>query len=295
MADGEWGGVQFRVATADSNLPNQTGNTQLTFSYGGWQQARGATLRKADDGKTHGNRFYMEGSIEFLDAPGEWHLDSSTHVLSIIPPAEVVEVLLDNNENRADALNAGLHMDLVATQTDSLFAFLGADSATDRVEHIVLANMTFTSTSAQYFLPHEETSGGDYAIHRGGAIFAENASMLELVGNTVEHIGGNAVFLSNSVRNITVHENVFRFLGTSGVSLVGRTAGAMMDARDGEAMVGAGAGVGAATAYAFNSSGGVGDSGGAGVDNLVRLPRVRCAFSANSYIGGCDWFPRLLA
>ena len=56
----------------------------------------------------------------------------------------------------------------------------------------------------------------------------------------MEHIGGNGVFLSNSVKNCSVRGNRFRFLGTSGVSLVGRTGGAMMDGRDGEAMAAAG-------------------------------------------------------
>jgi hypothetical protein len=47
-----------------------------------------------------------------------------------------------------------------------------------------------------------------------------------------------------------VADNYFRYLGTSGVLLVGRTGGAMMDARDGEAMAAAG-----------------------GTDNGVRLPK----------------------
>ena len=58
---------------------------------------------------------------------------------------------------------------------------------------------------------------------------AENASSLQIVGNTIEHVGGNGVFLSNSVDNVTVSENYFRFLGTSGVLLAGRTGAAMMD------------------------------------------------------------------
>ena len=81
---------------------------------------------------------------------------------------------------------------------------------------------------------------------------AENASFLTLQGNDLLHVGGNAVFLSNSVSNVTVRQNRFSFLGTSGVSVVGRTGASMMDARDGEAMAAAG-----------------------GLDNGVRLPMVR--------------------
>jgi hypothetical protein len=144
-------------------------------------------------------------------------------------------------------------------------------------------------------MPHEETSGGDYAIARSAAIVAENASSLVIRRNDLEHLGGNGIFLSNSVKNVTIADNYFRYytittvhslytrytlaihslcahptlaihspcthctltvhslysyLGTSGVLLVGRTGGAMMDARDGEAMLAAG-----------------------GVDNGVRLPK----------------------
>jgi hypothetical protein len=45
------------------------------------------------------------------------------------------------------------------------------DPNTSQVE-----NLTLTHTSASYFLPHEETSGGDYAIARSAAIVAENAT-----------------------------------------------------------------------------------------------------------------------
>ena len=66
------------------------------------------------------------------------------------------------------------------------------------------------------------------------------------------HIGGNAVFLSNSVRNTTVSSNLFEYLGTSGVAVQGKTGSAMMDGRDGEAM---------AAMY------------GPAADNGVRLPK----------------------
>ena len=230
MADGEWGGVQFRASNA-TKLPN--GDTVLGFSEGGWQQARGASLH-AYDGHL-GNRYYMEGSIEFLDDESEWHFDPETRRLTIVAPPDAT----------AASIAA---MPLVLTQTDTVLSFAGAEDG--RVQHLVVANLTVAHTSAQHFLPHEETSGGDYAITRGGAISVENASSLLFQGNDLRHIGGNGVCLSNSVSNVSVRQNRFSFLGTSGVVIVGRTGNAMMDARDGEAMAAAG-----------------------GSDNGVRLPR----------------------
>jgi len=125
--------------------------------------------------------------------------------------------------------------ELLLTQVDRLFELVGEDE--NRVRNIAFANLTLAYTSAQFFKPHEESSGGDYAIHRGGAIFMENAHNVTVVGNTLEHIGGNAIFLSNAVADVRVSSNLFRFIGTSGVSLVGRTGNALSDGRDGEAIV----------------------------------------------------------
>ena len=57
--------------------------------------------------------------------------------------------------------------------------------------------------------------------------------------------------LSASVRGVNVTANVFRWLGTSGVAVQGKTGDAMMDGRDGERMTAA---------------------HGVGADNGVRLP-----------------------
>jgi hypothetical protein len=96
MADGEWGGCQFRVKKRSYKVTSalDNGRTEaepeaaaaaaaaaaadpvLHFSHGGFQQARGARLGPGwgsypghPDGRA-GNRYYMEGSIEFLDHEG---------------------------------------------------------------------------------------------------------------------------------------------------------------------------------------------------------------------------------
>ena len=48
--------------------------------------------------------------------------------------------------------------ELVLTQTDTLFEFVGESSdVADRVTNLVFANLSFSHTSAQFFRPHEET------------------------------------------------------------------------------------------------------------------------------------------
>ena len=150
MADGEWGGTQFQVASA---TVSKGANPILNFSMGGFQQARTAML-------TQGNRYYMEGSVEFLDEQGEWYFNRNTSELLVFPPTGL-------------SLSAET-TEIVLTQTDTLFELTGsASDSGKRVEHITFSNLSFAFTSAQFFRPHEETSGGDYATHRSGAVKME--------------------------------------------------------------------------------------------------------------------------
>lgn len=80
----------------------------------------------------------------------------------------------------------------------------------------------------------------------------ENVTGITLSANNFSWIGGNAVILSASVRNVTVTTNVFQYIGTSGVAIQGKSGVALMDGRDGEAMTAA---------------------KGAALDNGVRLPK----------------------
>ena len=134
MADGEWGGTQFRVQAAGKTLGPSNANPRLNFSMGGFQQARTATLGSNTGWRGRasvGNRFYMEGSIEMLDAPGEWHFDPETRSLYVFPPAELS--------------GGGGSMDdtrLVLTQTDTLFDFAGSASDAGKRVQPVFQNST---------------------------------------------------------------------------------------------------------------------------------------------------------
>ena len=212
-----------------------------------------------------------------MDEEGEWHFDQASRQLYLMLPAAAAAAAAASSSAAASgtargdgvagaAAGAGAApttsrpasvtlitpSSVLITQTDTLLRFLGSSSKSgSRVENVAFANVSFGYTSAQFFRPHEETSGGDYATHRSGAVKVENATGLSFVGNDFQWVGGNGIFLSNSVRNTTVSANLFQFIGTSGVAVQGKTGIAMMDGRDGERMMAA---------------------HGAGADNGVRLP-----------------------
>jgi len=233
MADYEWGGPQFRVPVAGRNAERHPhGDTALRFEYGGWQQARTVSLNGGI-----GNRYYMEGSAEFLDSVGEWHFNPATRMLYVaVTDAQAAQAASPPLSQKPGRSRATLPpLDVVLTQTGNLLKLAGSGSGSpERVSNLAFHNLTFTMTSATFFEPHEETSGGDYAVRRSGAILLENTTAISIEHCRLRHIGGNAIFLSNSVEDTVIKANDFSFLGTSGVAIVGKTGAAMMDARDGE-------------------------------------------------------------
>ena len=74
-------------------------------------------------------------------------------------------------------------------------------------------------------------SGGDVSIHRGGAVFIEGAENILIEQNTFSEVGGNALFLSNYVRNATITSNEFIHMGDSAIAVVGTTQ--LIDGTDG--------------------------------------------------------------
>ena len=69
---------------------------------------------------------------------------------------------------------------------------------------------------------YEMPSGGDWSIHRGGAVFAEGVASLAVEACTFARVGGNAVFLSGAVRGARIAGNDFVLVGESAVATVGR-------------------------------------------------------------------------
>ena len=74
-------------------------------------------------------------------------------------------------------------------------------------------------TSASFFAPHEETSGGDYAVARAGAVVIENGTSIVLRANDFEWVGGNGVVLSASCKNVTVTDSFGFFIAEKEITL----------------------------------------------------------------------------
>ena len=172
----------------------------IKFGYGGYQEARGSGINP-------GQHFYIEGVREELDVPGEWHYDPSAGVLTVFP-------------NGTDLSSATLAVPLV----DEIVVINGSQARVDAyATDITFSGFTFTQSRPSFLEMYEVPSGGDWAVHRGGALFVQDAERIQLVDNVFTHTGGNGIFFSNHVVRSTVSDSEFTHLGDSGIVLAGST------------------------------------------------------------------------
>ena len=188
---GLWGNWMYEVENWYAS------NSTITFSRGGWQEARGSDIQT--------NHYFIENIFEELDAPGEWFLDANSSTLYFYPNDTQLKRLASN--------------EFAAPVLKRLIAIEG--SRDDPVRYIQFNGFHITETATTFLEPYEVPSGGDWSIHRGGAIFVDGAENIMIVNNTFDQVGGNGVFLSNYVKNCTVSGNEFRFTGDSAIAVVG--------------------------------------------------------------------------
>ena len=182
-----WGGFTWRITGKDPQ-----GKVAME---GGWQNNRG--------GAVHQKIRFVENIFEELDAPGEWFLNTKTHILYFYPP-----VGLDLAKVKIEA-----------TRLRSLIEFRGSEEKP--VRNIVLKGVTFRHAARTVMDTKEPLLRTDWAIYRGGAIFFEGAEDSSLENCLLDQVGGNAVFVNHYNRRITLRGCEIAKAGASGICFVG--------------------------------------------------------------------------
>ncbi|MGO8838778.1 MAG: PDZ domain-containing protein [Limisphaerales bacterium] len=182
-----WGDFTWRITGRETN-----GQVRLE---GGWQNNRGAAA--------HRQIRFVENIFEELDAPGEWFLNSKTHTLYFYPPAGL------------DLKNAVVE----ATRLRTLVEFRGDEA--HPVKWITLRGLMFRQAARTVMDTREPLLRSDWAIYRGGAIFFNGAEDCALEDGFIDQVGGNAVFVNNYNRRITVRGTQIAKAGASGICFVG--------------------------------------------------------------------------
>ena len=182
-----WGDFTWRIIGKDTD-----GQVRLE---GGWQNNRGAAA--------HRQIRFVENIFEELDAPGEWFLNSNTHTLYFYPPSGT------------RLKNAVVE----ATRLRTLAEFRGDEE--HPVKWITLRGLIFRQAARTVMDTKEPLLRSDWAICRCGAIFFDGAEDCALEESFIDQVGGNAVFVNNYNRRITVRGTQIAKAGASGICFVG--------------------------------------------------------------------------
>jgi hypothetical protein len=186
-----YGNTQWTVTGIDRETH------ELTLGTGGWQ------IRS--NGLGEKSRYYIENVFEELDTPGEWYLDRENGKLYCYPPAGV------------DIGAAQVEVAILPQVVD----FKGTEDSP--VQWITISGFRIAHTATTFMAQYEHPSRGDWNIHRGGAVYLENAEDIHVTNCFFDAVGGNGVFVNYHARRIDVSNNTFIEAGESAVCLVGES------------------------------------------------------------------------
>ena len=172
---------------------SRTGSN-ITFDRGGFQMAYGPA--------TDCNNHYLEGMIEALDSPEEFYHDVTASKLYYFPNSTQIPPTV------------------VLVTDESIIEVVGTQAAP--VSDITIQGITFTGAAKTFLAPHQaSTNGADWAAPRRAAVKIEGAHSISIQQCTFDTLGGNAVLWSDYVRNSSVLNSTFQWLGENGVLAFG--------------------------------------------------------------------------
>ena len=181
----------------------------LHFTRGGQQIGRGFHTANNDP---H-NPIYdvgpwkIENALELLDAPEEWFFSPTDHTLTLFL--------------NASGSPAATGLTFVVPQLKQLVTVKG--TMDQPVVNVSLVGIGFRDAAYTYLDEWGVPSGGDWALHRGGAVFVEGATGFLAQSCTFEHLQTNALFLSGFTRAASIRNSSFAHIGESAVALWGFT------------------------------------------------------------------------
>jgi parallel beta-helix repeat protein len=146
-------------------------------------------------------RYFIENAPESLEAPGEWHLDRKTGVLTYIARS---------GEDLA-------HAEVIAPQLEELAVLQGDLAGKRPVEHVTLRGLTFSYTD--WRTPAAGYVDPQAAVGVRGDIRAEGATDCALQTCTFAHLAGYAIQLGRGCQRDEVSHCDLFDLGAGGIRI----------------------------------------------------------------------------
>ena len=194
-----WYTNMWRVGgTRSSNQDDES--TELWFSHGGYQ---------GGEGETTGAEWFIENVREELDAPNEWFYDETSDTLFYV-------------------VNGTATMDSLVFEAVVVKSFVDVrGTSSNPVTDVSVSGIVFRDTAPTYLDVHGLPSGGDWALHKGGAITAVGVRGLRIESSLFARIDGNAIYLGGYARDVVVDGNEFVWIGGTAIASWGDTSTAL--------------------------------------------------------------------
>lgn len=137
-----------------------------------------------------------------LDSPREWFADFAEHKLYYMPNG-----------------TAPPPSTVIVPRLATLISITG--DAQQQATGVTLRGLTFTHSLTTFLGEYEVPSGGDWSMHRGGAIFATGTAGLLVEGCHFDRLGGNGLMLSAKNRDATISGSEFSWIGDNAIAQMG--------------------------------------------------------------------------
>ena len=196
-----------------------TSTGSMKFAYqnghvkGGWQGGRGWDKQSphlsdaTKPGYIIAGGWMISGARGALDAPNEWFFDEKERELFLWPNASGPPI-----------------QDFVAVNLKTLFSIQGLNGSDQpKAKDITIQGIKMRDAADVSMERWGVPSGGDWGLHRGGAVFFENTEDCTVSNCTFERLDGNVLFLSGYNRRTLIADNEFSWIGHSCAAAWGYT------------------------------------------------------------------------
>ncbi|NIK77608.1 hypothetical protein FHS15_002744 [Paenibacillus castaneae] len=156
-----------------------------------------------------GSRFFMQGSLHFLQSPGQFYLDTFESIVYYWPAEECV--------NPNDQI-------IIAPQLGRLLDINGLNPQ-QPVQNLCISNLSLACTdfSREYRMMEDNV---EQAEHREGLIYINHAAHIRIESCMIQQSGSCGIYLDHYAKHISIDSNDIRNFGYIGISLNGFAPGA---------------------------------------------------------------------
>ncbi|KAL3936175.1 MAG: hypothetical protein SGBAC_008457 [Bacillariaceae sp.] len=229
-----WSWHMFNISNV---LHNETSVT-IQFDKGGSQGGRNWQCKDSkghltdcdgDDKMLDGGDFYVEGILEELDVPGEFYFDKNTKHLYFYPTKNCTDGTADDDDDNDNDSNhhrmqtSCFPPDLVASNLQTMIKIEGTMEVP--VRNIKIQGIGFRDAAKTYMEQWSAPSGGDWALHRGGAIHLEGTENVTIVDSKFLRLDGNAIMLGGYCHGTHISRSEFSWIGNGAIATWGDTDG----------------------------------------------------------------------